>query len=295
MIPAAVLYRTTQSAARIVFTFHTQPVIESYLPGLAATRPSYSKPARPLVRMLLRQCDMVTAVAQSIVANLNTSYGLKIGSFQTVPSGGYPHVIDGIDLEKFRTFSGVGGRFPVLSSIGVFSWDWKVLGHKVCIDAVPLLLALYPRVLLLIAGDGQYRQYLEEYVRARGLDSHVRFLGNVPNSALLLGVTDVYLHMAMHEGCSLALIEAMFAEKPIIAARRGGNPEVVQDAISARLIEPEPTTLAETVNELVADEKRRTTIAATARATALRAFAWPVVARRYEALYSRVLGARGSQ
>jgi glycosyltransferase involved in cell wall biosynthesis len=289
MVPAALLYRAIHPAARIVFTFHTQPSVGSYLPGLQQDRPSHSRARSIIAAELLRRCDVVTTVSRSIITNLNALHSLKIQNFETIPSGGYPTAVDPIDLAKFRMSNNLDRHFPVLSSVGVFSWDWKVAGHLMCIDAVSLLVGRYPQILLLIAGDGQYRMYLEDHVRSRGVERYIRFLGNVSNSAEVLAATDIYLHLAMNEGCSLALIEAMLAERPIIAARRGGNPEVVEDDVSARLIEPEPSALASAILELLGDSKKRTALATRARARALRSFAWSNVVRQYEVLYAKAL------
>ena len=289
MVPPAVFYRASHPRSRVVFTFHTQPILGSYLPGVTAKR-SYSKAGGLIVRELLRRCDAITAVARSIITNLNSSYSFGIKDFDTIPSGGTSRVVDARELAEFRAMNRLEGSFPVLSSVGVFSWDWKVAGHLVCIDALRLLLPAYPRALLLLAGDGQYRSYLKDYVQARGLDGRVRFLGNVRNPGAVLGATDIYLHMALNEGCSLALIEAMFAEKTIIASRRGGNEEVVRDDVSARLIEPDPARLATALLELLADRDKGAALARGARQCAVDAFAWDIVAKQYEALYLSILG-----
>jgi glycosyltransferase involved in cell wall biosynthesis len=288
-IPAALAYRRLARKPRIIFTFHTQPFIGAFVPSLGEGRPDYTKATQVIASFLLRRCDVVTAVSESIIRNLNSHYALGISDFKILSSGGYPSVADPDGVRQFRDRHQLDGHSPLLASIGVLSWDWKVAGHQLCIDAVPSLIPHYPRLLLLIAGDGRHRAHLEAYVRQRGVENHVRFLGNVPNSAPVLAIADLYLQMAMHEGCSLALIEAMFAGKPIIAAGLGGTPEVVEDGLSARVIPADPDRIASSVRELLDDAVTRKSIALGARDRAMRSFTWSHVAQQYERLYASAL------
>jgi glycosyltransferase involved in cell wall biosynthesis len=288
-IPAALAYRRMERRARIIFTFHTQPYVGPSVPSLNEGRPDYNRLARVVVSFLLRRCDVVTAVSRSIISNLNSYYALGISDFKTISSGGYPHSVPPYDVAQFRSAHRLDCHFPILASVGVLSWDWKVAGHQLCIDALPGLLPHYPRLLLLIAGDGRHRAYLEAHAKRRRVEGHVRFLGNVENSGTVLATADLYLQMATHEGCSLALIEAMFAGKPIIAACHGGTPEVVQDGISARLIDADPGHLVTNVLELLEDAATRKSIAVRAREKALQSFTWPYVAQQYETLYNATL------
>jgi glycosyltransferase involved in cell wall biosynthesis len=288
-IPSALLYRRRNPKSRVVFTFHTQPFVGTFVPSPAGGKPDYNIASRVIVSRLLRRCDLVTTVAQSIVDNLNRFYRLDVRHFETVPSGGSPTLADAKEVADFRLRHGLAGRFPILASVGVFSWDWKVAGHQVCIDAVGKLAADYPGILLLIAGDGQHKRLLQERVRERGLEQHVRFLGNVPNSGPVISAADLYVHMAMNEGCSLALVEAMHAGKPIVAARLGGNSEILEDGRTGRLISPDPDTLASTVAELLKDETKRESLALAAQIEARRSLTWAAVARRYDDVYRRIL------
>lgn len=287
-LPAALLYRTVHPTARIVFTFHTQPHVKDYLSGIHTKKKGYKRGSRKMVSALLLRCDAVTAVSRSIVENLNRYYALGITKFDVIPSGGDPNLVRQSDSSTFRSRHALETNSPILASVGVMSWDSKVAGYLVCIDAVALLIPTYSNVVLLIAGDGQYRAYVEAYARSHGVEKHVRFLGTVTDSSDVLAAADLYLQLFMNEGCSLALIEAMLAEKPIIASNCGGHTEVVEDGVSARVIEPNATLLASTVIELMHDPQKRAALATEALRTALRSFTWPVIAESYLSLYERV-------
>lgn len=291
-MPAALAYRALYPSSRIIFTFHSQPHEQSFLPGERKPPPTYTPIARLIARHMLRQCNAITAVSGSIIANLNALYSFNISRFATIPSGGYPIQVKRADVARVRCDYKLSDRFPVLSSIGVLSWDSKVAGHLVCIQAVARLIPRYPQLVMLIAGDGQYRDYLQRQANAIGVGTYVRFLGNVSDTSQVLAVSDIYVQMAMNEGCSLALIEAMFAGKAIIASKRGGHAEVVEDTVSARLIEPDATMLASTVIDLLENRLAGIALASGANKRARQFFTWPKVAKQYESVFAKSLESR---
>jgi glycosyltransferase involved in cell wall biosynthesis len=286
-IPAAMLYRRFSSGSRIVFTFHTQPYIRSFLPNARPGTPDYVGLKRVLASWLLARCDAVTSVSASIVSNLNTRYQLGIKNAVTIPSAGAPHAPSTRELERIRDRLQLSRVGPIVSSVGVFSWDWKIAGHELAIRAIARLAVEFPRIRLLIAGDGFYRGYLENLVDELGMGSHVLFLGNAP-AAEVIELADVYLHMASHEGCSLAIIEAMFAGKPIVASTEGGTPEILQDGVSAYLRDADPDRVASAVSELLRAPDVASSLGQEARRRAEKGLSWPHVARQYDHLFQSV-------
>jgi len=182
---------------------------------------------------------------------------------------------------------GLGDAAPILCTIGVFSWDWKVAGHLICMEAVASLRKDFPRIKLLIAGDGAFRSYLETTVKNLGLQDNIIFLGNVDHVDEVLSMADIYVHMALNEGCPLAVVEAMRAGKPIVAARQGGIPEIIEDGVTGILVEPTPNALAASVVDLLLSEERRATLGRNAFSYAASNFTWEVIAQKYFTLYTK--------
>lgn len=270
---------------RMVFTFHSQPYLGKYIESEVRAMPDYVGVRRLLARFLLGRCDAVTTVSRSIVDNLNQHYGLAIRRSMMIPSGSEPHSVDAGSIMEFKSKYALDDSFPILATIGVFSYDWKVAGHLVAMESLVPLREIYPRIRLLIAGDGNYRDYLKAAAARLGVETCVLFLGNIDSVEPLLAVTDVYVHMAMNEGCSLAVVEAMMAGKPIVAARRGGTPEIVEDDVSGILIEPRSADLAKAISELVEDEHRRRRLGLSANYYATRNLSWNRIAHQYRILY----------
>ena len=285
---AALVHRLGRPKVRVVFTFHTQPITREFLPGLIRRRHDYGVVSAIVARVLLRKADLITSVSESIISAHNDGYDLDIRHYVRIPSGGDP-CDTGDRLADAPPASAAEHRgHPVLVSVGVMAWDWKVLGHLVAVRAVDELRRTYPAVLLLVAGDGPHRAVVEREVAALGLGQHVRLLGNVSPEPLL-SASDIYVHMAMNEGCSLAIIEAMHAAKPIVAANAGGTPEVLASGESALLIEPEPHELAEAVRTLTSDVQYRRKLGARAREVALEGYTRSVIGGQYEVTYRSLL------
>lgn len=286
LIPPALAYRTLAgSRCPLVFTFHTQPSIRRYLEVSAPIPPSYGGIRGKLARILLRRCDAVAAVSDSIIRDLNAHFGMAIEKYSVIPSGSGSVDPDLAKLAELRAAHNLSGLKPVLATVGVCSWDWKAAGHQVAIESVGHLRGKYPNIGLIIAGDGQYREYLANLVRHLGLEKNVRFLGNVDRANEVLAAADLYVHMAMNEGSPLAVVEAMAAGKPIIAANLGGIPELIEDGVTGRLIDPNVGSLAQAAEGLISDRELAERLGKNAMRVAKSELTWDAVARSYSDLY----------
>jgi glycosyltransferase involved in cell wall biosynthesis len=143
----------------------------------------------------------------------------------------------------------------------------------------------FPNIRLLIAGDGKFRRYLEDIVRRREMEDCITFLGNVDFIPELLALSDIYVHMALNEGCPHSVIESMRAKKPIIAANRGGIPEILENDVTGLLIEPDAERLAEAVERLVVNKRETESLAQKASEYASANLTWEIIAKRYLAVY----------
>ena len=74
----------------------------------------------------------------------------------------------------------------------------------------------------------------------------------------LNAMSDIFVLPSFHENLSFALLEAMSAGLPVIATAVGGNPEVVADGLTGRLVPPhDADALAQCILQLSADASLR--------------------------------------
>jgi len=109
---------------------------------------------------------------------------------------------------------------------------------------------------IVIGGSGPDRTDMERRLREERLD-RVRLLGFVPDDDLadLYRAADVFvLPSRTAEGFGLVLLEAAACAVPSIATRSGAPPELIENGVTGRLVDPsEPTQLAAALRDLVND------------------------------------------
>lgn len=106
-------------------------------------------------------------------------------------------------------------------------------------------LGLHQNVALRIAGTGPLLTTVNEFVRARNLESRVELLGRLPYEEMpsFLDAVDVLCVPAREvpewkPQFGIVNIEAMAAGKPIIATRCGATPEIVPNSLQPFLVAP---------------------------------------------------------
>ncbi len=107
-------------------------------------------------------------------------------------------------------------------------------------------LAQLPQVPLKIMGTGPMEQELRDYVREKGL-RNIEFLGfksGAEKWEILRNSLCVVLPSEWYENFPVTVLEAFMASKPVVAARLGGLPYIVEEGKSGLLFE------AGNVNEL---------------------------------------------
>lgn len=156
-------------------------------------------------------------------------------------------------------------------------------------DLLVELARLVPEATVVIFGDGPLRAELED--SAAGLD--VRFPGFRPDSAELLRALDVFVHPSPTDNQPLAVLEALAAGVPVVAADAGGVAEMVADDKTGLLVPATGRALAAAVTRLLDHPELAARLAAAAVEDVGRRHSARAMASGHEALYDRLLGRAG--
>jgi glycosyltransferase involved in cell wall biosynthesis len=198
---------------------------------------------------------------------------------------------NGIDLEKFA-YAGPSHE-PTAISVARLSpeKDFPTL-----LRAVSLAICEVPEFRLQIVGDGAERQRLGQLVHDLQLDGRVQFLGERNDVADLLPRAGFFVSSSSTEGISLTLLEAMAVGLPIVTTTVGGNPEIVDEGKTGRLVPAgDPERLAAAIVEMCHDREAWPAMGILARQRVERDFNVRSMVWQYEALYRELLVARHVQ
>ena len=270
----------------------------SGVPVVVAHEHTWSFQGRPLRRFLDRElvarwADVFVAVSGEDRRKMIEVEGVDPAKIRLIPNG-IPSPASGAGADV-RTELGIEPGAPVL---GVVCELRAQKALEVLFEAAALLLAEFPTLKVLVAGDGPERARLEEGARRLGVADTVLFLGIRRDVPAVLAAVDVAVLSSDYEGSPLSVMEYMAAAKPVVSTRVGGVPELVAEDVHGLLVEPrDPEALAEAVARLLRDPALARRLGAEGRRRQQREFSLEAMVGRIEDLYEELWlasGRRGS-
>jgi colanic acid/amylovoran biosynthesis glycosyltransferase len=140
-----------------------------------------------------------------------------------------------------------------------------IKGHGDLLEAAARLVARGIPFELWLAGEGPERAAIERRIGERGLGEHVRLLGTVPHAELLGmyrdGRADCVVLPSLHEGLSVALVDAMAYGVPVIATAVGGVPELLEDGAGILVPPSDADALTEALTRVLGSPTLRAELA----------------------------------
>jgi glycosyltransferase involved in cell wall biosynthesis len=266
----------------------------SGVPVVVAHEHTWSFQGRPLRRFLDRElvarwADVFVAVSGEDRRKMIEVEGVDPAKIRLIPNG-IPSPANGA-VTDVRAELGIESGVPVL---GVVCELRAQKALEVLFEAAALLLAEFPTLKVLVAGDGPERARLEEVARRLGVADTVLFLGIRRDVPAVLAAVDVAVLSSDYEGSPLSVMEYMAAAKPVVSTRVGGVPELVREDVHGLLVEPrDPEALAEAVTRLLRDPALAKRLGAEGRQRQQREFSLEAMVRRIEDLYEELWLASG--
>ncbi len=247
---------------------------------------------------LLRRAALIAANSFATTIALQKVYRV---SDQSAPIQIIPHGIEAVADEATRPFP--LDRLPAKLTVLYVGRLEKRKGIQDLFTAIPKVLRIVPHVEFIIAGadnseaDGFKRKTglsYPAYFRKRYPEctASVQFLGEVSEERLQTLYQSCHLFVApsLYESFGLIYLEAMNYAKPVIGCRAGGIPEVVDDGVTGRLVDPEsPEQLAEAMAALLQSPRTLYEYGVAGRQRLLDRFTHIHMARGFEQVYRRVL------
>lgn len=225
----------------------------------------------------------------------------RVKKFFAVSNKGFQKAItvyNGIDTDIFnpqnvsedlRNELGLKKENIVIGSIGVIEKD---KGHRYLVESISRLKAEgITNVVCVICGTGPEESDLKEFVRAKGLDSEILFLGFRDDIPKVLKILDILALMSLTiESFSMAAVEAMAMEVSVIATNIGGIPEVIDDGKTGIIIPPgNVDALCEAIKYLIQNPEIRFRMGQNGRVRVLELFTIEGNVRKTEDIFLQLL------
>lgn len=248
---AAVLSRGARPGV-VAHTFHGHVLTGYFSPGR-------ERIFRGVERLLASKSDALIAVSEEVRDDLVRLGVAPVERISVIPYG--------FDLDA-RVRAPEGARAAKRELLGldetafVAGWAGRLTAIKRPQDLVRIVAAV-PDAQLVLAGDGELRQEVEDLAESLNAADRVRVLGYVDDIASWYSAFDVLLLVSANEGTPVVAIEALAAGVPVVATDAGGTRTVVDDGETGFLAAVADTdALAERLRRLQLDGGLRATMGA---------------------------------
>lgn len=248
---------------------------------------------RPMIYRAIRQADAYIAY---------TAYERDY----VLARGGQPEQVTvigpGVDADAFARADGraIRARFdwgdaPVVAVVGQQAEHKRI---DLVLSAMRRVWQRLPHARLLIAGTRTaYSAYIDELLAAlppeqRQVVTVVHNFHEADKPALICAC-DLLVLPSSHESFGLVFLEAWSCGKPVVGARVGAVPSVIDEGVDGLLVRyGDPDDLARAIVELLGDPARRVRMGEAGQKKVLAHHTWEAVTASFRAVYERVVSAR---
>jgi glycosyltransferase involved in cell wall biosynthesis len=271
-----VLARLFRPSLKIIFTEHGR-----FYPDIPSPK------RRVFNRLLAPLTHVITAVSPAVKDAL-----MKVEAF---PEKAIRVVYNGIESPRPQ-----GGRAALRKKLGLREDGlYFVLPARFdpikwipgLLEAFAEVSAKLPQAGLLLIGDGPEDVSVRARISELGIADRVTLPGYQENVAEWLAAADVFVLSSHSEGTSVSLIESMALGLPAVATAVGGNPYVIEDGKTGKLVPAsDAKALAAAMASLAADPAARASMGEAAKSRFAALFTLKDMFANYLALYRSLSG-----
>ncbi len=219
-----------------------------------------------------------------------------------IPKAKIYQLYNGVDTKKFEHCA-QKGSLPGLPEcwntrriiVGAVGRIQPIKNQKILLLAFIKMIEAEPsdrsKIGLVIVGDGPEKNVLEDIIKTEKLEDDVFLAGARNDIPKLLNLFDIFILPSLNEGVSNTILEAMSCSLPVIATDVGGNPELVEDGVTGRLVEAaNPLAIAQAIKMYVEIPKKIEQHGSAGRARVQKEFSIDKMVESYLRVYDELLG-----
>lgn len=243
-----------------------------------------------LNRLLTRWTDAFIGVAEA--------HGRHLIENERFPAEKVNVIYNGVDTARFiprdstslRQSLGIPVDAPV---VGILAALRPEKNHELFLDGAQRILAQLPAARFLIIGDGPGRPHLETLARHLNIEAAVSFLGSRSDVPELLAACDLVALTSHNEASPVSVLEALSAERPVVASNVGSVRETVVDGVTGRLFAAgDLDAFVAASLDLLQNAPRRQQLGAEGRRRVVARWSLDAMVRGYEQLIERIYAAK---
>lgn len=234
---------------------------------------------RKIVEYALNRADVICSTSHAMAEETRkyTNKEIEITPF-------------GVDTKRFKPLQVQKNAETI--TIGIAKGLNEVYGISKLIESFAILEKEFPRLRLLIVGDGPKRSEYEQQTERLGIANKTTFVGAVLNTEIptYINQMDIFALPSFSESFGVAAVEAQACGVPVVVTNVGGLPEVVNHGETGFIIEDNnPERLAKALRELIADKDLRSKFGANGITHVMQHYDWTENANRMVTLYEKTL------
>lgn len=193
-----------------------------------------------IYQWLLRCCDCVIFVCHNQFTHWKNKYPFLIDRSAVI--------YNGININHFSPDSFADRKASIREELGLKETDIVVCniaafrpekGQSILLDAFRKVIKQIPDAVLLLVGGGIARNKIETQANEYGFGDRVKFIGIKDDVRPILAVSSLSVQASTAvETFSLAMLESLSMEIPMVATNIGGTSEAIKNYETGILVEP---------------------------------------------------------
>lgn len=247
-----------------------------------------------LAKVAFSQSGQITSCSPDLKDRL-VKLGADAGKIRLIPYAANPTLFERKDnnaVAQIRTKLGIKQNQRVVLALGRLVYK---KGFEYLLQAAPSILQGIGNVKFVIAGDGDLREELKEQALKLGIRDVVIFPGTIYRDDIptYFQMCDIFVMPSIRDlggnvdGLPNVILEAMAAEKPVVATNVGGISLAIKDKVNGIIVEEKnPTELAEAILRLLKSQQLRSKLAKAARKEIVESLNWENISKKFLEIYA---------
>lgn len=235
-------------------------------------------------KLFFKFVNYVTGVSKFTNKSLKEKEGYT-QDISLIYNGIYLDEIREVKFKSIREELCITSDLKLIACVGTLR---QVKNPFFLLDAFDGYFKTNPQSVLVFIGDGPLRGELEQRVRQKRLEKSVFIAGERNPATAYYKDIDLFVLPSFSEAASLAILEAMYFEVPVIVSDRGGNPELITDNKTGLVVEcGNVNALSDAIEKILADEAFTSKLTTCAKKEVEEKFMFDEMLNSYKEIYEK--------